>query len=108
MDRAVDNQAEHETIGEDAGAAEHALHRHQAELREQVADEFGVQAWPPQSVCAYQMREGAESGLDRLDGTLFVLAFLSRIADRRRRGRFAPSLTRTPTRTTSIQEIHAG
>ena len=26
MDRAVDDQPEHETVGENAGAAEHALH----------------------------------------------------------------------------------
>jgi hypothetical protein len=51
--------------------------------------------------------KGPESGLDRLDSTLFVLAILSRIADRRRRRRFAPSVTRLPTRTTSIQAIKA-
>jgi hypothetical protein len=45
-------------------------------------------------------RARPESGLDRLDSTLFVLAILSRIVDRRRRRRFAPSLTRSPTRTT--------
>jgi hypothetical protein len=43
MDRAVDDQAEHETVGENAGAAEHAPYRYRAELGEQVADEFGVQ-----------------------------------------------------------------
>ncbi len=48
-----------------------------------------------------------ESGLDRLDGILFVLMILSRIEDRRRRRRFAPSLTRSSTRTTSIQAIKA-
>src|SRR5580704_10267049 len=63
-------------------------------------------------------QEGPESGLDRLDSTLFVLMFLSRIEDRRRRRRrsasktrvtalMAPSLTRTSTRTTSIQAIKA-
>src|SRR5580700_4571934 len=51
--------------------------------------------------------QGPESGLDRMDSTLFVLAFLSRIEDRRRRRRFAPSLTRMPTRTTSIHAIKA-
>jgi hypothetical protein len=53
------------------------------------------------------MSNGGESGLDRLDSTLFVLVILSRIEDRRRRRRFAPSLTRSPTRTTSIQAIKA-
>ena len=41
-DRAVENQPEHETVGIKPGAAEQPLHRHRAELREQVADEFGV------------------------------------------------------------------
>jgi hypothetical protein len=50
---------------------------------------------------------GGESGLDRLESTLFALMILSRIADRRRRRRFAPSLTRSSTRTTSIQAIKA-
>src|SRR5579862_6452333 len=51
-----------------------------------------------------------ESGLDRLDGTVFVLMILSRIVDRPLarlrasltrygRRRFAPSLTRSSTRT---------
>src|SRR6202030_526913 len=40
-----------------------------------------------------------DGGLDRLDAGLFVLVISSRIADRRRRRRFAPSLTRSPTRT---------
>jgi hypothetical protein len=53
------------------------------------------------------MQDGPESGLDRMDSTLFVLAILSRIEDRRRRRRFAPSLTRLPTRTTSIHAIKA-
>jgi hypothetical protein len=47
MDRAVDDQAEHETVGENAGAAEHAPYRYRAELGEQVADEFGVHAGNP-------------------------------------------------------------
>jgi hypothetical protein len=42
-----------------------------------------------------------------MDSTLFALAILSRIEDRRRRRRFAPSLTRSPTRTTSIHAIKA-
>src|SRR5580692_11205535 len=61
---------------------------------------------------------GPESGLDRMDSTLFVLAILSRIKDRPLarlrasltrygRRRFAPSLTRSSTRTTSIQAIKA-
>jgi len=45
------------------------------------------------------MSDRRESGLDRLDGNLFVLIILSRIEDRRRRRRFAPSLTRLSTRT---------
>src|ERR1700734_4359816 len=45
------------------------------------------------------IRERPESGLDRLDSTVFVLTILSRIEDRRRRRRFAPSLTRSSTRT---------
>jgi hypothetical protein len=49
MDGAVDDQPEHETVRENAGAAEHAFHRHRSKLREQVADEFGVQDQPPQS-----------------------------------------------------------
>jgi hypothetical protein len=51
--------------------------------------------------------EGRESGLDRMDGILFALVILSRIEDRRRRRRVAPSLTRSPTRTTSIHAIKA-
>jgi hypothetical protein len=62
--------------------------------------------------------EGRESGLDRMDGTLFALVILSGIVDRRRRRRhsasktrvtalMAPSLTRSPTRTTSIHAIKA-
>ena len=43
MDRAVDDQPEHEAVGENAGAAEHAPYRYRAEFGEQVADEFGVQ-----------------------------------------------------------------
>jgi hypothetical protein len=46
-------------------------------------------------------------GLDRLDAELFVLMILSRIIDRRRRRRFAPSLTRSSTRTKSVQAIKA-
>jgi hypothetical protein len=42
-----------------------------------------------------------------LDSTLFVLLNLSRIEDRRRRRRFAPSLTSSATRTTGIQAIKA-
>jgi hypothetical protein len=42
-----------------------------------------------------------------MDSTLFVLAILSRIKDRRRRRRFAPSLTRLPTRTTDVHAIKA-
>jgi hypothetical protein len=38
---------------------------------------------------------------------LFVLLILSRIIDRRRRRRFAPSLTRSATRTIGIQAIKA-
>src|SRR5580704_18493586 len=38
---------------------------------------------------------------------LFVLMILSRIEDRRRRRRFAPSLTRSPIRTTGSQAIKA-
>jgi hypothetical protein len=45
------------------------------------------------------MSDRRESGFDRLDGTLFVLMILSRIVDRRRRRRYAPSLTRSSTRT---------
>src|SRR5580704_11856343 len=62
--------------------------------------------------------EGPESGLDRMDSTLFALMILSRIVDRPLarlrasltrygRRRFAPSLTRSSTRTTSIQAIKA-
>src|SRR5580700_8014555 len=40
-----------------------------------------------------------DGGLDRLDAESFVLTILSRIVDRRRRRRFAPSLTRSSTRT---------
>jgi hypothetical protein len=44
IDGAVENEPEHEAFGEDAGAAEHAPHRHHAKLREQFADELGIQA----------------------------------------------------------------
>jgi len=40
------------------------------------------------------MSESLESGLDRLDGILFVLMILSRIEDRRRRRRFRAVLDR--------------
>jgi allantoinase len=64
------------------------------------------------------MCDGLESGLDRMDSTLFVLAILSRIEDRRRRRRhsasktrvtalMAPSLTGSPTRTTGSHAIKA-
>jgi hypothetical protein len=53
------------------------------------------------------MCEALESGLDRMDSTLFVLMILSRIEDRRRRRRFAPSLTKSSTRTTGIHAIKA-
>jgi hypothetical protein len=53
------------------------------------------------------MSHGLESGLDRMDGILFALMILSRIEDRRRRRRFAPSLTKSSTRTTSIHAIKA-
>ena len=42
-----------------------------------------------------------------MDSTLFVLMILSRINDRRRRRRFAPSLTRSSARTTGIHAIKA-
>jgi hypothetical protein len=62
--------------------------------------------------------EGRESGLDRMDGTLFALVILSRIEDRRRRRRhsasktrvtalMAPSLTNSSTRTTGSHAIKA-
>src|ERR1700719_1730940 len=51
------------------------------------------------SVRDENIRNGPESGLDRMDDTVFVLMILSRIADRRRRRRFAPSLTKSSTRT---------
>ena len=43
-------------------------------------------------------------GLDRLDAKLFVLMSLSRICDRRRRRRFAPSLTSSSTRTQTLSK----
>jgi len=39
-----------------------------------------------------------------LDGKLFVLKVLSRIKDRRRRRRFAPSLTKPSTRTETLSK----
>src|ERR1700681_4388803 len=51
------------------------------------------------SVRDENIRNGPESGLDRMDGTVFVLMILSRIADRRRRGRVAPALTKNTTPT---------
>jgi len=48
-DRAVENESEHQTFAINAGAAEHALHRHRTELREKVTDELGVQAGNPSS-----------------------------------------------------------
>jgi hypothetical protein len=53
------------------------------------------------------MWHGLESGLDRMDSVLFVLKSLSRIEDRRRRRRFAPSLTSSSTRTTGSHAIKA-
>ena len=47
IDRGVENEPEHETFGIKAGAAEQALHRHRTELREQFADEVGIQAGNP-------------------------------------------------------------
>src|SRR3984957_6459590 len=74
--------------------------------------DFVVTAAPPGCVvCGYYSLRAAAcrggaftqsdrgGGLDRLDGQLFVLMKLSRIADRRRRRRFAPSLTTSSTRT---------
>ncbi|HET9322056.1 MAG TPA: hypothetical protein VFO27_19835, partial [Bryobacteraceae bacterium] len=52
-------------------------------------------------------REGAESGLDRSDGTLFVLMILSRTARSAAAFGGLRSLTRLPTRTTSIHAIKA-
>jgi hypothetical protein len=43
-DRAVEDEREHQAVAEDAGAAEHAPHRHRTERCEKLADEFGVQA----------------------------------------------------------------
>src|SRR5580658_1323881 len=53
------------------------------------------------------MCHGLESGLDRLDSTLFVLAFLSRTARSAAASGGLRSLTRRPTRTTSIHAIKA-
>ena len=39
-------RGEHQAVGPDAGAAEHALDRHRTKRREQLADEFGVQGGP--------------------------------------------------------------
>src|SRR5689334_10939857 len=44
IDRAVEYEREHQTFAENAGAAEHAPHSHRTKRREQLADEFGVQA----------------------------------------------------------------
>ncbi len=44
IDHVADDQPEHDAFGEQAGAAEHAPDRDRAELREQIADELGVQA----------------------------------------------------------------
>ena len=47
INRAVENQREHEAVGPDAGAAEHALHRNRAEGCKKFANEFRVQAADP-------------------------------------------------------------
>src|SRR5580704_9059936 len=53
------------------------------------------------------MSEAQKAALIAWTAFLFVLVNLSRIVDRRRRRRFAPSSTSSPTRTTSIQAIKA-
>jgi hypothetical protein len=51
--------------------------------------------------------DGPESGLDRMDSTLFVLATLSRTARSAAAFGGLRSLTRSPTRTTGVHVIKA-
>ena len=47
IDRAVENEPEHQALGINAGAAEHPFHGHGPKRREQFVNEVGVQANDP-------------------------------------------------------------
>jgi hypothetical protein len=60
INRAAHDEAEHHAVAIEPGAGEHALHRHQTKLREQIADEVNVQCGDQWSFCESSFRGRAK------------------------------------------------